>query len=36
MSKFIHNIIDEIIDQYLFADETKRPWIIGFRKKIIR
>lgn len=30
MVKFIQNIIDEIIDQYLFADETKRPWIIGF------
>lgn len=30
MTKFIQNILDEIIDQYLFADETKRPWIIGF------
>ena len=30
MAKFIQNIVDEIIDQYLFADETKRPWIIGF------
>lgn len=30
MAKFIQNIIDEIIDQYIFADETKRPWIIGF------
>jgi len=30
MTKFIQNIIDEIIDQYLFADETRRPWIIGF------
>ncbi len=30
MPKFIQNIIDEIIDQYLFADDTKRPWIIGF------
>lgn len=30
MARFIHNIIDEIIDQYLFADGTKRPWIIGF------
>lgn len=30
MAKFIQNIIDEIIDQYLFADNTKRPWIIGF------
>ena len=30
MAKFIQNIVDEIIDKYLFADETKRPWIIGF------
>lgn len=30
MNKTIQNIIDEIIDQYVFADETKRPWIIGF------
>ncbi|MEZ4986851.1 MAG: hypothetical protein R2795_17735 [Saprospiraceae bacterium] len=30
MEKLIQNIIDEIIDQYLFADETNRPWIIGF------
>ncbi len=30
MAKFIQNIIDEIIDQYIFADDTKRPWIIGF------
>lgn len=30
MAKFIQNIIDEVIDQYMFADETKRPWIIGF------
>lgn len=30
MAKFIQNIVDEIIDQYLFADESKRPWIIGF------
>ncbi len=28
--KKINFIIDEIIDQYLYADETKRPWIIGF------
>lgn len=27
---FIQNIIDEIIDQYMFADNSKRPWIIGF------
>ncbi len=30
MEKFIQKIIDEIIDQYLYADETNRPWIIGF------
>ena len=30
MAKFIQGIIDEIIDQYLYADETNRPWIIGF------
>jgi 3'-phosphoadenosine 5'-phosphosulfate sulfotransferase (PAPS reductase)/FAD synthetase len=30
MSDFIQNIIDKIIDQYMFADNTKRPWIIGF------
>lgn len=30
MAKFIQNIIDEIIDQYIYADDTKRPWIIGF------
>ena len=30
MAKFIQKIIDEIIDQYLYADETNRPWIIGF------
>lgn len=30
MKNLIQNIIDEIIDQYMFADETKRPWIIGF------
>lgn len=30
MSNVTQTIIDEIIDQYLFADETKRPWIIGF------
>ena len=27
---FVQTIIDEIIDQYMFADNTKRPWIIGF------
>jgi len=30
MVKFIQHLIDEIIDQYMYADETKRPWIIGF------
>lgn len=30
MKNFIQNIVDEIIDQYMFADESKRPWIIGF------
>ncbi|WP_326982270.1 DNA phosphorothioation system sulfurtransferase DndC [Chryseobacterium sp. MYb264] len=30
MSKITQNIVDEIIDQYLFADKTFRPWIIGF------
>lgn len=26
----IDYIVDEIIDQYLYADKTFRPWIIGF------
>ena len=30
MSKKIDNVIDEIIDQYAFADTSQRPWIIGF------
>lgn len=30
MAKFIQNTVDEILDQYLFADDTRRPWIIGF------
>ncbi len=30
MAKFVQGIVDEIIDQYLYADETNRPWIIGF------
>ena len=30
MSKLISLLTDEIIDQYLYADETSRPWIIGF------
>ncbi|MBO4739885.1 MAG: DNA phosphorothioation system sulfurtransferase DndC [Bacteroidales bacterium] len=29
-NKRIEYIIDEILDQYIFADNTKRPWIIGF------
>ena len=30
MSRRIEYIIDEIMDQYMFADLTFRPWIIGF------
>jgi DNA sulfur modification protein DndC len=30
MSKRTDKIIDEIIDQYAFADTSQRPWIIGF------
>lgn len=30
MSRRINNIIDEIIDQYAYADSSERPWIIGF------
>lgn len=30
MSKRIQKIIDEIIDQYAYADSSQRPWIIGF------
>ncbi len=30
MTKRIQHIIDEITDQYLYADKTNRPWIIGF------
>lgn len=30
MSKRIEYIIDEILDQYMYADTTFRPWIIGF------
>lgn len=26
----INTIIDELIDQYAFADSSERPWIIGF------
>lgn len=29
-NKRIEYIIDEILDQYLYADTTFRPWIIGF------
>lgn len=30
MSRRIEYIIDEILDQYMYADTTFRPWIIGF------
>lgn len=30
MSKRIEKVIDEIIDQYAYADTSQRPWIIGF------
>ncbi len=30
MNKKIQYIIDEITDQYLYADDGNRPWIIGF------
>jgi DNA sulfur modification protein DndC len=30
MSKRIDDIINEIIDQYTYADSSTRPWIIGF------
>lgn len=30
MSPRIEYIIDEILDQYLYADVTNRPWIVGF------
>ena len=29
-SKNAEKIISEIIDQYTYADDTDRPWIIGF------
>lgn len=29
-SNKIEGIIDQIIDQYLYADRSERPWIIGF------
>ena len=30
MNRRIEYIIDEILDQYMYADTTIRPWIIGF------
>jgi len=30
MNRRIDYIIDEILDQYMYADMTDRPWIIGF------
>lgn len=30
MNRRIEYIIDEIVDQYMYADSTFRPWIIGF------
>lgn len=30
MNRRIEYIIDEILDQYMYADLTDRPWIIGF------
>lgn len=30
MNRRIEYIIDEILDQYMYADTTFRPWIIGF------
>jgi DNA sulfur modification protein DndC len=30
MNRRIEFIIDEILDQYMYADSTSRPWIIGF------
>ena len=30
MSKRIEYIVDEILDQYMYADTSFRPWIIGF------
>ena len=30
MTKRIEYIIDEILDQYMYADKSFRPWIIGF------
>lgn len=30
MNRRIEYVIDEILDQYMYADSTDRPWIIGF------
>ena len=30
MLKKVQYIIDEMTDQYLYADDSKRPWVIGF------
>ena len=30
MNKKIEKIIDELVDQYAYADQSERPWIIGF------
>ena len=30
MNRRIDYVIDEILDQYMYADTTSRPWIIGF------
>lgn len=30
MSNRINHIINEILDQYLYADTSYKPWIIGF------
>ena len=30
MKKKMEYIINEIIDQYLYADDSRTPWIIGF------
>ena len=30
MNRRIEYIIDEITDQYMYADRSFRPWIIGF------
>jgi DNA sulfur modification protein DndC len=30
LNRRIEHIIDEIVDQYMYADVTSRPWIVGF------